>query len=268
MTVSVCADPLPSLPWHAGPLASHIDWCAGRLAAQGYAPFTAQETLRLVTHLSQWLQEQHVGADALDEPCIGQFLQYRQQQGRAPRHHRITLQTFLHALRDAGMLPIPVQQQSALDLLVQAFDDSVTAVRGLARITRAHSLPIVRRFLQERCGTGPLVLHALGLHAMTQCLLRQAATVSPRHAQAIVRALRTFGRFLVQQGDMSADLAAALPAVADWRLATVPKAMTPAQVTQLLQSGNQDHPTGQRDDTMMLLMARLGLRPGEVVAMT
>ena len=107
MTVSVCSDPLPSPLWHAGPLASHIDWFAGRLAEQGYAPFTAQEKLRLVTHLSQWLQEQHVGAEALDEPCIGQFLQYRQQQGRAPRHHRVTLWTFLNELRDAGMLPFP-----------------------------------------------------------------------------------------------------------------------------------------------------------------
>ena len=166
------------------------------------------------------------------------------------------------------MLPIPVRQKSALDVLVQAFDDYLTAVRGLARITREHYLPIVRRFLQERFGTGPLVLHALGIHDLTQFLLRQAATVSPRHAQSIVSALRTFCRFLVQRGDLSADLAAAIPAVADWRLATVPKAMTPAQVTQLLQSCNQDHPTGQRDYTMMLLMARLGLRPGEVVAMT
>ena len=53
MTVSVCAAPLPSPSWHAGPLASHINWFAGRLAEQGYAPFTAQEKLRLVTHLSQ-----------------------------------------------------------------------------------------------------------------------------------------------------------------------------------------------------------------------
>jgi hypothetical protein len=41
---------------------------------------------------------------------------------------------------------------------------------------------------------------------------------------------------------MSADLAAAIPAVADWRLATLPKALAPAQITQLLQSCNQNHP--------------------------
>jgi site-specific recombinase XerD len=268
MTVSGYSDPLPSHLWHAGPLALHITWFAGRLAEQGYAPFTTHEKLRLVTHLSQWLQHQHVGADALDELSIDQFLAYRQQQGRAPRHHRVTLRIFLKELRAAGMLPVPPRQDSALDVLVHTFDHYLTSVRGLARITRAHYLPIVRRFLQECFGTGPLVLHALALHDVTQFLLRQATTVSPRRAQYIVSALRTFCRFLVQQGDMSADLAAAIPTVADWRLATVPKALAPAQVTQLLQSCKQDHPTGQRDYTIVLLLARLGLRPGEVVAMT
>lgn len=268
MTISGCSDPLPAHLWHAGPLASHITWFAERLAEQGYAPFTAHEKLRLVTHLSQWLQEQHAGAEALDESCIGQFLQYRQQQGRAPRHHRVTLRTFLQELHDAGRLSAPARQASALDVLVQAFDDYLTSARGLARITREHYLPIVRRFLQERFGTGPLGFQALTLHDVTQFLVRQAATVSPRHAQLIVSALRTFCRFLVQRGDLSADLAVAIPAVADWRLATVPKAMSPAQVTQLLQSCHQHHPTGQRDYTIVLLMARLGLRPGEVVAMT
>ena len=268
MTVSEWADPWPSHPWHPGPLASPITWCAERLAEQGSAPFTTQEKLRLVVHLSQWLQEQHVGADALDEPCIGPFLQSRQQQGRAPRPHRVTVHTCLTELRDAGMLPVPVRQDSALDVLVHAFDDDLTSARGLARIPRDHSCPIVRRFLQERFGAGPLVLQALGLHDMTQFLLRQAVTVSPRHAPSIVRALRPFCRFLVQRGDLSADLAAAIPAVADWRLATLPKALAPAQGTRRLQSCHQDHPTGQRAYTIVLLRARLGLRPGEVVAMT
>jgi hypothetical protein len=138
MTISVCAAPLTSQPWHTGPLASHIAWFAGRLAEQGYAHFTAQEKLRLVTHLNQWLQDQRLGAEALNEPCLDQFLQYRRQQGRAPRHHRVTLQTFLHALRDAGMLPIPAQQKSSLDILAQAFDDYLISERGLARITREH----------------------------------------------------------------------------------------------------------------------------------
>jgi integrase len=268
MTIPGCADPLTSQPCQAGPLEPDIDWFAGRLAEQGYAHFTAQEKLRLVTHLRHWLQDQHLGAEALDESCIGQFLQYRQPQGRAPRHHRVTLRTFLNELRDAGMLPVPARQQSALDVLVHAFHDSLTAARGLSLITREHYLPIVRRFLQERFGPGPLVLPALDIHDVPQFLLGRATTVSPRHAHYLVSARRTLCRFLVQRGDMRTDLAAAIPAVADWRLGTVPKAMAPAQVTPLFQSCNQAQPTGQRDSTMVLLMARLGLRPGEVVALT
>jgi site-specific recombinase XerD len=267
MTASSFAEPLTVPPRPSGPLQPQIEWFARRLAEQGYANATAREQLRLVAHLSQWLQDRQLGATALDEPCIGQFLQDRQQQGRAPRHNRVTLQTFLTELRNAEMLPVPARQDNALDVFAHAFDDYLASERGLALVTRAHYLPIVQRFLQERFGTGPLLLHALGIHDVTQFLLRQASMISPRRAQYLVSALRTFCRLLVHRGDLTTDLAAAIPAVADWRLATVPKAMAPAQVARLLQSCNQDHPTGQRDYAILLLLARLGLRPGEVVAM-
>src|SRR5947208_15612475 len=100
------------------------------------------------------------------------------------------------------MLPVPARQESALDVLVHTFDDYLTSTRGLARITRQHYLPIVRRFLQERIGAGPLVLHALGLHYMTQFLLRHAVTVSPRHAPSIVSALRTSCPLLTLRCDL------------------------------------------------------------------
>ena len=267
MIATVFADLLPSHPGLVGPLQPHIDWFARRLAEQGYTHATAQEKLRLVAHLSHWLQEHQLGAEALDEPCIGSFLQDRRQQGRAPRHNRVTLQTFLTGLRDAGMLPVAVRQESPLDVLARAFDHYLTAERGLAPITRGHYLPIMRGFLQERFGTAPLLLHTLNLHDVTQFLLRHASRVSPRRAQYLVSALRTFCRFLVHRGHLTTDLAAAIPGVADWRLATVPKAMEPEQVTRLLQSCDRTQPTGQRDDAILLVLARLGLRPGEVVAM-
>lgn len=267
MIATVFADLLPSPPGLAGPLQPHIDWFAGRLAEHGDTHATAQEQLRLVAHLRHWLQEHPLGAEALDAPCIGSFLQDRRQQGRAPRHNRVTLQTFLTGLRDAGMLPVAVRQDSPLDMLACAVDHSLTAERGLAPITRGHDLPIRRGLLQERFGTAPLLLHTLGLHDVTQFLLRHASRVSPRRAHYLVRALRTFCRFLVHCAHRSMDLAAAIPRGADGRLATVPKAMAPAQVTRRLQSGDRTQPTGQRDDAIVLVLARLGLRPGEVVAM-
>ena len=132
MTVSTCLDSLIAQQHQAGLLQLHIDWFARRLAEQGYAPFTTREKLRLVTQLSKWLQDRQLGAEALDESCIDQFLQYRQQQGRMPRHNRDTLRTFLTDLRDAGRLPAPVHQTSSLDVLASTFDDYLADGRGLA----------------------------------------------------------------------------------------------------------------------------------------
>jgi len=267
-TVAVCAASLPSQPWPTGPWASPSAWFAGRLAEQGDAHCTAQEQRRLVPHRKQWRQDQPRGAEALAEPCLDQFLPYHPPPGRAPRHHRVTLPTLLPAWRDAGRLPPPAQQHSSRDGLAQAFDDYWTAARGLAHLTRAPDLPMGRRLLQERVGTGPRGLHARALHEVTQWLRRQAATVSPRHAPSLGRARRTLCRFLVQRGAMRADRAAAIPAVAAWRWATVPQARTPAPGTRRLQRGQQAQPPGQRADTLVRRRARRGLRPGAGGAMT
>lgn len=63
------------------------------------------------------------------------------------------------------------------------------------------------------------------------------------------------------------DLASAVPTVASWRLSTVPRFMKPEEIQHLLDSCDLTTTKGQRDYTIMLLLARLGLRPGELVAM-
>jgi site-specific recombinase XerD len=268
MTVPIFAEPLSAPQQQVGPLQRHIDWFARRLATQGYASFTTQEKLRLVTHLSQWLQDRQLGAEALDETRLDQFLQHRQQQGWMPRHNRVTLQTFLTELRDAGMLSVPERQDSPLEVLEQAFGHYLAHERNLSPATWKPYVGIIRRFLQEHFGADALQLHTVSLQDVIRFLRRHAARVSPKHAQLLVVALRAFCRFLVYCGDLTTDLAVAIPSVANWRLAALPKALEPEQVTQLLQSCDQDHPTGQRDYAILLLLARLGLRPGEVVAMT
>jgi site-specific recombinase XerD len=269
MIASVCSDVLIAHPGQAPPLQVHIDWFANRLAERGYTHATAKEKLRLVTHLSHWLQDRQLPPETLNEHYIDQFLLDRQQQGRAPRHNRVTLQNFLSELREAGRLPLPpMRQESRLDGLERAFGHFLVNERGLSPATQSNYLPMVRRFLQERFGDGPLLLNTLSLRDVTPHLLRHTPTMSPRHAQLLVTALRTFCRFLVYRGDLTTDLATAIPSVADWRLATLPKTIAPEQVTQLLQSCDRGHPTGQRDYAILLLLARLGLRAGEVVALT
>jgi len=80
-------------------------------------------------------------------------------------------------------------------------------------------------------------------------------------------AFRSFFRFLFQNGELQANLAAAVPAIADWRLSTVPKYLLPKEVDRVLAGCDRQTSTGRRDFAILLLLARLGLRAGEVVAL-
>jgi site-specific recombinase XerD len=55
--------------------------------------------------------------------------------------------------------------------------------------------------------------------------------------------------------------------VPDWRLATIPRSLASEQVERLLTACNRRTTTGRRDYAILLLLARLGLRAGEVVAL-
>ena len=88
-----------------------------------------------------------------------------------------------------------------------------------------------------------------------------------RRVQFMATAFRSFFRFLFQNGELQANLAAAVPRVADWRLSTVPKYLIPEEVDRVLGGCDRQTSTGRRDYAILLLLARLGLRAGEVVAL-
>ena len=80
-------------------------------------------------------------------------------------------------------------------------------------------------------------------------------------------AFRSFFRFLFQRGELQADLTASVPMVADRRLSTVPKHLSPEEVERMLKACDRRTRCGRRDYAILLLLARLGLRAGEVVAL-
>ena len=80
-------------------------------------------------------------------------------------------------------------------------------------------------------------------------------------------AFRSFFRFLFQKGELQTNLAASVPTVASWRLSTVPKYLVPKEVKRVLKACNRRKAIGRRDYAILLLLARLGLRAGEVVAL-
>jgi site-specific recombinase XerD len=255
---------------HVGLLGRYVDAFAGWLAEQGYAKYSLKYRIRLVGALSRWMHQQGLGVCALDEKTTVTFLKFRGLDHRIHRDDTPTLRCLFEYLRQAGVLPpaAPEVDDSEISSIAGDFAEYLTRERRLARLTLVNYLPTVRLLLEERFGTGPIVLEEIIPADIARFILRHARTLSRGRAKVLVTVLRSFFRFLRLRGDISADLAAAVPAVANWRMANVPKWIPPEQVEQLLKSCDQKRTTGQRNYAILLLLARLGLRSGEVVGLT
>jgi len=270
MTGQFFTDPGTLQRLHAGPLGSYVDAFTARLAEQGYAKFTIKYRLRLVGTLSRWIHGRGFGVRDLDEQTTGKFLQYLRRKRRIQRGDEPTLRFLLEHLRQSGVIPTPTPEvdDSELGRIERDFATYLAEERRLSQASLDNSLPTVRKFLKERFGARPILLGEIDRTDISRFVLRHTNNLSRGRVKLMVTALRSWFRFLRLRGDISAELAAAVPTVASWRFATLPKWIPQEQVEQLLSSCDQSTTTGQRNYAILLFLARLGLRSGEVVTMT
>jgi site-specific recombinase XerD len=252
-----------------GVIGSYFDSFAAHLAACGYASTTAQSQLKLLGHFNEWLIGRRCDIHQLNDALVDTFLKSRQRGGRVPRGDATTVHQFLAHLRARGELaaPAPVVDLSPIGQLQRDYAQYLTSERGLAPVTVSDYVEVLRRFLTDQFGHGPLALGTLDMSTITAFVIRRARTMSPKSAQGIVTALRSICRFLQQRGAIDRDLAGGLPSVVDWRLATLPKYLTPEDVERVLQTCDCRTRVGRRNHAILLLLARLGLRAGEIIAL-
>jgi integrase/recombinase XerD len=240
------------------------------LTGEGYTPKTARYKYRLVANLDHWLERHRVTLAHVDEGQLRQFLADRRRRLRVRHGDLPTLQQVLAYLRDLACIA-PLRQRidrTALGKLTEDFARFLSSERGLSSATLINYLPTVRRFLTERFEGRAPRLEQLRPPDLHRFILREAQRVSRRRTKLTITALRSFLRFLLQRGTIKSDLAAGLPSIANWSLSDLPKSLPPEQVKKLLDSCNRRTPAGQRDYAILLLLARLGLRGGEVRALT
>jgi integrase/recombinase XerD len=128
---------------------------------------------------------------------------------------------------------------------------------------------VIRPFLTSRAtrNGGHPALDGLTASEVHEFLLAEAARRRGKGAQCVVSALRSFLRFLHVEGIIGHPLAQAVPPVAGWALAGLPKALDAEQVRALLGTCDADTVAGRRDLAVLSLLARLGLRGGEIAGL-
>jgi site-specific recombinase XerD len=265
MTRTYFPDPRVRQRLYEGPLAIHIDAFAEQLTRQGYTGATAREKLRLVAHLSRWLDGNKLRAEDLNDACIARFRRYRRRQGWVDHHAASTCKALLAQLREAGVIP-PALDPHKPNVQRRIEDDYkayLARERGLASATIVNYTGIAWDFVAAQ----RVSLDRLCPNDIHVFIRRCSHKFSRRRLQLIVTGLRSFLRYLQQRGTISADLLGAVPTVANWRFADVPKTITPEQVERLVATCDPATVAGRRDRAILLLLARLGLRASEVVAL-
>ena len=161
-----------------------------------------------------------------------------------------------------------VQNSCTLDSLIEEYKQHQRRTRGLREITLQNYERFVRLSLGAALGDGPVDPAQLSPSDVMGFVATLRGRYCPHSMKAVRTALRSFLRFLRVKGLCDGRLEAAIPAVAHWRLSTLPRCLSDEQLDQLLASLDASStPCGLRDRAIVLCLSTLGLRPGEVAAL-
>jgi integrase/recombinase XerD len=241
------------------PLAFHLAPFARSLTEGGCAGGTVEWKSVLLAAFGRWLRKTGRAVAHLDERCADAFVRQKQcLHGGEVR----TLQQFLDHLRKRGVIPKRnlVRDRSPLAGILNRYETHLRSEQGLATPTILNYQSYVRKFLVERFREGPFLFRKRKASDISDFILKHGHDMGVRTAQLMTTAFRSFLRYLFQKGKIQADLVASAATVADWRLATVPKYLTPEEVERLLKACRRRTPIGRRDYAILLLLARLGVR--------
>jgi site-specific recombinase XerD len=254
----------PSL--RSGPLACYADGFARDLVSRGYTVNGAAQHLRFVAHLNRWMLARGLDAAGLSVSVIEQFLGERRGRGYVRYYSVKAMRPLLGYLTPLGVLPeAGVPKRGPAEDLLERYRQFLVLERGLAGRTADGYAHAVRPFLVGRVGAQGLT----GLTAgdVTGFVLAACPHRAVGSAKMIVTALRSLLNWLHVCGLVAVPLSGAVPPVAGWRLSGLPKGLEPDQMRRLLASCDRRRATGRRDYAILLMLARLGLRAGEVAAL-
>jgi integrase/recombinase XerD len=253
----------------AGPLAPYARGFGAELARLGYSSWWAQKQRRLAAHLSGWLDEAGLDATGLDAAAIETYVAVRRAAGYGEFVTPGGLALLLGYLRGLGAAPRPAAPapQTLAGELLEGYGRWLLAERGLRPEVARGYLAAVRPFVTAHAAGGLSGLRELAAGDVTAFLTAESRRLGPKTVQRVATALRSLLRFWHLQGLTGGPLDRAVPKAAN-RRPGLPRPLEHGQVAGLLASCDQQTAMGRRDLAMLILLARLGLRAGEVAGLT
>jgi len=252
-------------------LDDQIEPFLNQLEDAGYAQRTLRKKRTVARAFARWAKENRIAARDLDASHITAFV------GRSPRRRKARVKFelavmrlfFGYLCRGAG-LPSTGQEEpdSAAGGLLRQYESYLRKDRGLAENSVHVYVPFIRDFLASRVtATGCLSPQSCDPLSIRDFVLIHTRDRSAEYVRLLATSLRSFFRFLFLAGQIGRDLAPSVPRVCKYRQATPPAFLSPEEVRRVLAATDRSIPSGRRDYAVLLLLARLGLRAGEIVSL-
>jgi integrase/recombinase XerD len=249
-----------------GPAADHIDAFADWLYRQRYKPICIAELLTSLAGWTDWmLAEGFTAQDALAafEACkLAIERKPHVRYSRGPNRRSVTAASvFIRFLQHEGELPLPVPPPSVCELrpILGEFRAWMRKHRGVTETT----LDVYQGILVGLLDSLGDDTRLYSTEALRAFVLDRAHPHGIYRAKSIVVAVRCFIRFLGVTGRCSPGMEHALPGFASWQLSSLPRFLAIEDVERVIGSC-AGYVFGVRDKAVLLLLARLGLRAGEV----
>lgn len=254
-----------------GWLRSHRQRFVEDLSASGYAPCTLRRYEDVALRFCAAVEARGLDANDLNgsqtEDLRATVLATTATTYRTSA--RFCLNRFINYLVASGVARLPeppLKVPTALELLHQEYDAYLRNQRGLSDSTIYECHRFMYRFMTFRFGETLGKLSDISSDDIVAFLRKIRSGEKPYRDKTPPTHLRAMFRFLFWSGKTTRDLVNAVPRVAQPQQSHLPRYLKPEAVDQLIASVRSDDPVGRRNYAMLLLVARLGLRAPEVIA--
>jgi integrase/recombinase XerD len=253
----------------AGTLGAFVEEFTNYLTSLGHTRLTVTAYGDGARHFAEWLQRCDIAAADIDDVVMARFARHRCACTGCRQHHQLSakyvrrVRRFVTFLVERGVAKPAVPVARLSNPRIVEFQDWLRHHRGISERTIDRHGRMITRLLPG-LGADPERYDA---ELVRRVIVAEAQRSSRPYIKTMMSALRGYLRFLAARGACRPWLDRAVPTIPQWRLSALPRYLPPGEVERLIASCDLTKPHGIRDKAILLLLARLGLRAGDILDM-
>lgn len=249
---------------NVGPIGPYLPGYVAFLQQQRYSASTIKSNIQAARAFSQWLDHRRIPLAQVSEQVLENYrARFRRKRRRPSLPTKVCgLPKLLNWMRNEKVIACPshtpeTEQQRCL----ARFDHHLANVHGISQTTVHKYLRCAARFFDALFGNSAPDWTTITADCVRAFVISDS---QQHHVRDTICALRATLRFLTIEKAIHAGLIGAVPSIRKARLADIPCYLPQIDVQRVIAVCDSKKPIDIRDKTIITLLARLGLRAGEI----